>query len=452
MASLFPAGIDTFTNPVYTKIDGEDVVSASHVNDLQDSIRAVQEVVAGAGKPLDFASNNFIADNSSFKSALEALDVAAGTVNSDLAAHKAFVLVTDPVQHHSNVIDVTAIGNLSSTRVQTALVEHQADIDNIMSGGTVEGTTLDDRYLNKTGAQSMQGPLTVTTDLLVDGNTTLGNALGDTVTVAGAMTIAGALSVTGAITAVDDILVPLNKKIAETGATAASYILFGSDKLEFYSHKDFVFRLDADDATDGNADAGVFEIRNGLDTLVSSIDEAGNIISIADITSVNSIISTQLSIGDSNLTNTKLDITQENFHIQLDKNADVGKTTARFFVTQDGDTGGNLASVDLLMNLDETSTLVTGVHKLKSGIQETGYFGLRVISANAGGVFFGTGVNFKHELTNAPSSVTLTPDVGSLNNSNLSVVDVNQYGFFFEFDTPAVGAAKVFGTYTTIGN
>lgn len=450
MASNFPTGIDTFTNPVYTKIDGSDVVSAAHVNDLQDAIRAVQEVVAGAGKVLDFASNNYIADDSSFKTALEALDAGIGSAAADLAQHIAYVLVTDPVQHHANVIDVTAIGNLSSTRVQTALVEHQADIDNIMSGGLVEGVTLDTRYLLVAGAQSIQGPLTITDSLIVEGNTTLGNAGGDTVTVADAMTVGGALDIVGVVTTDDNILVQAGKKIAEEGETDASYILFGSDKLEFYTHKDFIIRLDADDATDGNSDAGVFEIRNGLDALVLSVDEAGNLISSADLSAVNMNVATTVSVGTTDITVAKVDMDSDELHIQLDRLD--GSATGRFFVTMDGDTGANLASVDLLMNVDETSTLVTGIHKLKSGIQETGYFGLRVDSDNAGGVFHGAGVNFKHELTNSPSSVTLTPDGGSINYSNLSVVDMSQYGFFFEFDTPATGAAKVFGTYTTVGN
>jgi hypothetical protein len=450
MASLFPSGIDTFTNPVYTKIDGEDVVSAAHVNDLQDAIRALQEVLAGAGLPLDMASNNFIADNSSFKAIVEALDIATGTLSADLVQHIAYVLVTDPVQHHSNVIEVTPIGNLASSRVQPALVEHQADIDSIMSGGLVEGVTLDNRYVNKSGAQSMQGPLTVTTSLLINGSTTLGDALGDTVTVVDSMTVGGALSATGIITATDDILVQVGKKVAEEGQTNASYIMFGADKLEFYSHKDFVFRLDADDAVDGNSDAGLYQIRNGLDALVLSVDESGNLVSIGDISSVNAVVSTQLSIGTTDITSSKLDMGSDELHIQLDKAG--GSLVSRFFITQDGDTGANLASVDLLMNLDQDSVLTTGVHVLKSGVQETGYFGQRVISANAGGVFFGAGVNFKHQLTNSPSSVTLTPDAGSLNYSNLSVVDMNQYGFFFEYDTVAVGAAKVFGTYTTVGN
>jgi len=450
MASIFPSGIDTFTNPVYTKIDGEDVVSAAHVNDLQDAIRALQEVLAGAGLTLDMDSNNFIADDSSFKVMVEALDTAIGTISSSLTDHISYVLVTDPVQHHANVVEVTAIGNLASDRVQTALVEHQADIDSIMSGGLVEGVTLDDRYVELAGAQSMQGPLTVTTDLLINGDTTLGDALGDTTTVIDAMTVGGTLGVTGILTTTDDTLVQVGKKIAEQGETDASYIMFGADKLEFYSHKDFVFRLDADDATDGNSDAGVFEVRNGLDALVLSFDEAGDVVSVGDVTAVNLVASTQVSVGTADLTDAKLDLDSDELHIQLDR-AD-GSAAGRFFVTMDGDTGANLASADLLMNLDETSTLVTGLHVLKSGVQETGYFGQRVISDNAGGVFFGAGVNFKHQLTNSPSSVTLTPDAGSLNYSNLSVVDMNQYGFFFEYDSVAVGAAKVFGTYTTVGN
>lgn len=450
MASIFPSGIDTFTNPVYTKIDGEDVVSAAHVNDLQDAIRALQEVLAGAGLTLDMDSNNFIADDSSFKVMVEALDTAIGTVSADLAQHIAYVLVTDPVQHHANVIEVTAIGNLASDRVQPALVEHQADIDNIMSGGLVEGITLDDRYVELAGAQSMQGPLTVTTDFNVNGTVNLGDALGDIVNVAGQINVAETADITGVVTLGDDLVMQVGKKIFEDGESDASYILFGSDKLEFYSHKDFVFRLDADDATDGNSDAGVFEIRNGLDALVLSVNEAGDLLSAGSLTAASLGASTSLTIGATDLTEDKLDLDSDELHIQLDRLD--GSATGRLFVTMDGDTGANLASADLLMNIDESSTLTTGVHVLKSGVQETGYFGQRVISDNAGGVFFGSGVNFKHQLTNSPSSVTLTPDAGSLNYSNLSVVDMNQYGFFFEYDSIAVGAAKVFGTYTTVGN
>ena len=122
------------------------------------------------------------------------------------------------------------------------------------------------------------------------------------------------------------------------------------------------------------------------------------------------------------------------------------------FIAKNNDLGGDLSSPNLLLNLDENSNLTTGKHILKSGIQETGYFGLKVFSDTASGVFYGAGVNFKQELANAPSSITLTANSNSDNYSNLSITDITKYGFFFEFDTPATGAAKVFGTYITVGN
>jgi hypothetical protein len=449
MASNFPTSIDTFTNPVYTKINGEDVVSASHINDLQDAVRAVQEVLCGAGKTLDLSSNNFVADDSSFRAMVVALDDAAGQLSNSFIEHKNYVIVTDPSQHHANVIEVTPIANLSSTRVQVALQEHQADIDAIMSGNTVEGITLDNRYVKKTAAQSMQGPLTVTTDLIINGNATLGNALGDLVTIAGDLTIAGDTILAGETQISGDLLIAVGQKIAEDGAVNSSYILFGSDKLELYSHKDIILRLDADDATDGLSQAGQFLISNGLNSTVFSVNESGATVagslSCSDLTTTGTVSSGNMIVSD-----TKLDIASQNMQIQLDKNNVSG--TARFFVTMNGDTGSNLASANMLMNIDENSVLTTGIHKLKSGVQETGYFGLRVLSTNAGGVFFGAGVNFKHQLTNSPSSITLTPRAGSTNYSNLSVVDITQHGFFFEFDTPATGPAKILGTYTTIGN
>ena len=448
MASIFPTGIDTFTNPVYTKIDGEDVVSAAHVNDLQDAIRSIQEVVAGAGLPIDFNSNNFIADDSSFKAVVEALDTAIGIVSSDLAAHIGYVLVSDPVQHNGNVIEVTAIGNLSSTRVQPALEEHQADIDAIMSGGTVEGITLDDRYVGKAGPQTMQGALTITTDLFVNGNTTLGDA-SDTTTINGELNVSETADITGTVTLSDDLYVQDGKKIVLDDGTDTAFLAFTASTAELHSKKDIILKLDSDDATDGMSETGNFDIVDWQDNLLFRVDEdavtlAGGL--LADV----GAFTTSLLVGDMLFTSANMESVSSELHLQLDKDDLSG--TSRFLITQDGDTGASLASADVLLNLDESATLVTGIHKLKSGVQESGYFGLRVISENAGGVFFGYGLNFKHELTNSPSSVTLTPDAGSFNYSNLSVVDMNQYGFFFEFDTPAVGPSKVFGTYTTVGN
>jgi len=447
MSSIFPSGgIDVFANPTYSKVNGVDVVKAEHVNDLQDAVVATQETVAGAGVIIDFNSNNYIADNTSFKVVVEALDSAIFAVDNALTVHKSFSLPTDPTQHHSNVLEVTAIGNLGSINVQNALVEHQADIDNIMSGGNVEGVTLDDRYMLTGGTLVFNGQFTVTQDLIVNGDVTLGDALSDTVTVAGDLSVGGALDFTG------DVLMDLTEKIAEEGQENYSYIAFESDRLEFASHSDFIFRLDADDPVDGQADNGVFVIRDGLGADVFTLEENGDLSIGGDFSFANATVSASLIVGPSNdlvININELDYNSNELHIQLDKN----NTSAigRFYITMDGDTGNSLASPDLLININENSELVTGTHILKSGIQETGYFGLQVYSPNATGVFFGAGVNFKHKMTNPPSSITLTIDE-NVNASNISITDVNEYGFFWEFDTPLIGTAKVRGSYSTIGN
>ena len=319
MASLFPGSKDTFTNPVYTKINGEDVVNAAHINDLQDAIRATQEVLAGVGLPLDMISNNYIADNSSFKMMVEALDQAIGSTASDLASHKGYVLATDPTQHHANVIEITPLGNLSSDRAQAALYEHQNDIDHIMTGGSVEGISLDNRYLLVSGAQTIQGPLTISTDLIIEGNTLLGNDVSDLVTVSGELTVGSSATIAGNTTIGGHILVQPGAKIAENGATDSSFISLESDNIKFYSHRDIIFRLDADDTIDGNADNGLFIIKNGLDNNVFTLDEAGNIIIGGDISSINAHLSNELNIGNLSIQKDKILGTEAVIQLQLDK-------------------------------------------------------------------------------------------------------------------------------------
>jgi hypothetical protein len=423
MSSFFPSTIDSFANPVYAKIDGIDVVQAAHVNDLQDATRAVQETMI-SGKTINYNSNYFIADNTSFKLCLETLDDNLGILKDDFDNHRSFSLVTDPAQHHANVIEVTAIGNLASSRLQLALQEHQSDIDNIMSGGYVEGITLDDRYVNLAGAQVMQGPLTITSDLIVNGGATLGDDISDSHTI--------------------------NGELAVTSTVEVDYILMDEFKMELASHRDFIFKLDADDATDGNSENGVFQIQNGLSQIVFNMAEDGNL-SVSGVLSASGFSATSsVTVGDELvISQDKLDIKSDLLHIQLDKlNTEA---TARLLVTMDGDTGASLASSDVLLNLDETATLTTGNHVLRSGVQETGYIGLQTYSNNAGGVFYGQGVNFKSKMTNTPASITLTIDE-NVNAQNISVTHINQYGFFWECDSVIVGDLKARGTYETLGN
>jgi len=450
MASVFPGSIDSFANPIYTKIDGEDLVKAAHVNDLQNAIRAVEETLAGAGKPLDFASNRYIADNSSFQAVVEVLDAELGSLSDSTGSHSSYVLPTDPVQHHANVIEVTPVGNLASDRVQAALVEHQADIDNLMSGGLVEGASLDDRYLNLAGAQVVQGPITISDDLSVEGNSVLGTNATNTLDVNAAMSAKSSLEVDDNLILNSNLLLQAGQKIAEEGATDASYISFEADKLELYSHKDIVLRLDADDPTDGQTDAGKLSVHNGLDVEVFSVDEDGALTAAsALLTEVSATSLLKIGVDDVVFSSDMSEYKSESLHIQLDK--DDVSSASRFFITKDGDTGASLASQDLLLNLDEDSTLTSGLHVLKEGIQETGYIGLQYYSDNAGGVFYGQGVNFKSTMTNSPSSVTLSVSE-NLNAQNISITDINKYGFFWSFDSVNIGPAKVIGTYTTIGN
>lgn len=452
MASTYPQNIDSFSNPTYIKVNGVDLVRAEHVNDLQDAVVATQQVSAGAGKVIDYASNNFIADDTSFKVCIEALDAEAGAVRSDYTGHTGYVLPTDPFQHHANVIAVTAIGNLASSRVQLALEEHQTDIDAIMSGGFVEGTSLDDRYVGKLGAEILPGPLTITNSLSVNGEVNLGDNIADVVNIAGTLSVGSTSNFANQVTLQDNILMQTGKKIADTTDPNADYFMFTVDGTEVYSRKDITFRIDSDDPTDGLAEDAEFKIRNGADTLVFSVNEIGNISAIGDITGVDINGTTKLTAGAADsleIFEDRINAESEKLHIQLDKND--GDPTARLVVTMDGDTGNDLASSDLLINIDQDSTLITGIHKLKSGIQENGYFGFQTYSNNAGGVFYGNGVNFKHVLTNSPSSITLTVDE-NINAQNISVTHLNNLGFSFMADSVAVGAIKVRGTYLTIGN
>jgi len=452
MASLFPQAIDSFANPVYTKIDGEDVVKASHVNDLQDALRATQETLVGAGITINYASNRYIADNTSFKNVVETLDAQLGVQGDNLVNHSAFSLPTDPAQHHANVIEVTPVGNLSSNRVQTALVEHQADIDNIMTGNIVNGVTLDNRYLTLTGAQTLSGPISITGDLTVDGNTIFGTDATDTTIVNAEIQAKSTIEVDGNLTTNQDIYLQAGQKIAEEGATNASYLLFDTEKIELYSHKDIIFRIDADDAIDGLSQDGRFSIYNGLNSEIFSVNESGDVNLTGSLNADTLEARTSLLIGSSSELEVYTDGSEydsDSYHLQLDKNDLSG--TARFVVTMNGDTGASLASPDLLLNIDEAATLTTGLHILREGVQETGFLGMQTYSNNAGGVFYGQGVNFKHVMANAPSSITLSI-TDNLNAQNISVTEINQYGFFWTFDSVAVGSVRVRGTYITIGN
>jgi hypothetical protein len=450
MASLFPSSVDTFANPIYTKVDGIDVVQAIHVNDLQDAVRATQRVLI-TGSTIVFANTFYIANATSLKTCLEVLDSSLFALSESFNFHREAALVSDPSQHHANVIEIDPIGNLQSSRVQPAIYELQSDIDNILGVGSLSpSASLDSRYLMKSGAQSMQGPLTITDSVIVQKSTTFGEELTDSHNWTGAFDLTGDLSLHGTLAVDNNITIPYGKKIASAAALNSSYLLLDQTKVELFSKKDIIFKIDSDDSTDQASEAASLIVKDGLNQNILELTEQGNL-SIASQISGTILEATNLvKIGDETLIgHDSISAKTNNYQIQLDK--ENTQSAARFFITAKGDTGNNLASSNLLLNLDGNSNLVTGVHILKSGIQETGYFGHKTYSNNAGGVFFGFGVNFKHELANAPASIVLTLSQ-SVNAQNISITNITKYGFFIEFDSVAVGACKVVGTYQTIGN
>lgn len=450
MASLFPNSVDTFANPIYTKVDGIDVVQAVHVNDLQDAVRATQQAVI-SGSSIFYSSNFYIANGLSVKACLEVLDGNLHALSEAFNFHKEAALLSDPAQHHANTIAVDPIGNLQSSRVQPAIYELQSKIDNILGSGTIAPeASLDSRYVMKSGSQSMQGPLSITSSLNVARSTSIGQELTDIHTWVGDFRIQGEISLTGSLSITEDFKLPSGKKIATTGQENSSYILLDEDRVEIFSKKDFIFRLDSDDSTDQVAQAASFVIKDGLNQNIFSLSEQGNLSVVSQVTSTVLEATNLIKIGqEAILTSNSLSARSNQYQVQLDK--ENTNSTARFFITNKGDTGASLSSPNMLLNVDHASRLTTGVHVLKSGIQETGYFGHKTFSNNAGGVFFGFAVNFKHELTNAPASIVLSLSEVS-NAQNISITNITKFGFFIEFDSVAVGSCKILGTYQTIGN
>lgn len=453
MASNFPASIDPFINPVYTKVNGVDYVKAEHVNDLQDAVRNIEICIAGAGLNMGIASNNYIPESSSVKNALEILDGALKLRQDAFELHVASVMPTDPFQHHGNVIQVTSIGNLSSTRVQQALEELQVDIDSIMTGGFVEGNTLDNRYILKSGPALITGTLTVQNKITGLQDAEFGTSISHTLTASGSMIVGKDLTLGGALTLGGNITLPNVSKIGAKDFLEYTNISFVNSGMQIKTINDLVITLDADDATDGLATTSNFIIQNGLGSTVLSVDEDGILSVAAKIATLFADLDSHLLVGSSSKTrieHDKLDVPAASFLIKLDSdNNEIGST---FVVTKDGDLGASDTSTNILLKAT-SNQIIAGNHVLTRGVPEVGYFGMKFHSDNAGGKFHGIGVNFKSKMLTAPSSVTLSIDpTKSSNYNNVTITDITPYGFFVECDSITIGHVELKGTYTTIGN
>lgn len=116
------------------------------------------------------------------------------------------------------------------------------------------------------------------------------------------------------------------------------------------------------------------------------------------------------------------------------------------------------ASGNININTDKRQTkqpltsgmMVKAPDTLAPGSQETGYCGIQG-QVNAVNVYIGTGVNFKTNMSNIPSSVTLTQRV-ALIAAGQAVQDITVDGFFFNVASTAAGTVHWYGTYVTVGN
>jgi hypothetical protein len=453
MASNFPNTTDSFINPQYTKVNGVDYVKAEHINDLQDAVRNVQLTIIGSGVSMGIASNNYIPATADIKSALEILDGVVKSRESEFQTHINAVMPTDPIQHHANVLGVTPIGNLSSNQVQWALEELQSDIDAIMSGGYVESITLDDRYVVSGGAAIISGTLTSQGDFVAQSNVTLGLNASHMVNTAGDLSVGRNLSVTGTTDLLSDVRIQDEGRVGLLTALEYSHIRFGLDKLTVSSLKDIEFRLDSNDAIDGFSEEATMAVINGAGSTVFSLGENGWLNVQTKVASSILEADSHLEVGSSEKTKlefSKLEVENTSFLVQVDSGS--LSINDYFVATQNGDLGATDTSVDILIKAKENE-IIAGNHVLKRGVQEIGYFGIKDYSVNAGGIFKGYGINFKSKMLTVPSSVTLNVDtVKSYNYNNLSITDLNEYGFFLEADSIAVGHWEAKGTYETVGN
>jgi hypothetical protein len=453
MASNFPNAVDSFINPQYQKVNGLDYVKAEHINDLQDAVKNLQLILIGSGLSMNIASNHYVPPSADVKTAIEILDGEIYQRELDFQNHIDSVMPTDPFQHHANVIEVTPIGNLSSDRLQWALEELQQNVDMIMSGGYVESITLDDRYLKTFGNNTVDGNFHVNGLFSTGSNTQLGNSTVHTTSTGGDLEVGQNLTVAGTTHFLGDVKLPDISKLGAASNINYSHLSFESDKVAIRSIKDIELRLDSNDSIDGLSEASEFRVKDGANTTILSLLEDGSLSVMNKISTAILAPSSHIEIGSGATARIESDLfatKDANLIVQIDSN---NLSINNFFaVTSNGDSGLLDTSTRILLKAKEDS-FIAGNQILKRGVAETGYFGIKFYSDNAGGKFQGVGVNFKSKMLNAPSSVTLNVDgLKSSNYNNLSITDVNEYGFFFECDSTAVGQVEVKGRYETVGN
>ena len=199
----------------------------------------------------------------------------ATTLN--LGATSSVTSVTFPSTPNTSFVSIAATTNATTTTSGALRVAGGVGIvKDVHIGG----------ILNVTGAQTNQNNLTVNQNLEVQGNTTLGNASTDTITITGVLGHTGPLTNTGGVT-IDNIGIKTNVISTKSGGGNVLYI---------------------DPYPDGLSNQGLVIIKgdlqvDGTTTTVdsSSVTVNGSIISLGDVTSNRTVIAT-VAVGVSTIT------------------------------------------------------------------------------------------------------------------------------------------------------
>ena len=452
MSTVFPTNIDSFSNPITTKANGLDFVKAEHVNDLQDSVRAIQQAMIGSGYSMNIGSNYFLPGDASVKSSLEILDGSLEAQRVNLQTHLGLVMLTDASQHHANVIEISSgsgavLADIGPARVQTALEVIRQEINLILTGDYVRGQSLSDLYILRAGPATVTGALTVEDAFQASSDVVLGVSASNTVSMAGSCSITGTLDVTGNLGLSSHVNIAAGMKIGQASQLDYSHISFGELATEIYSMHDLIIKLDSDGLVNPLGQNSALKVLDAVGVEVFSANELGQAIVKEGLTTKVLSALQEAFIGDTeklNIQENLLSTEAESLQIVLDNNN--GYVSSKLTVSKDGYTGTDLNNADLLLQVDE-SQLVSPTTVLKPGLMEDGQFALKFFSANPGGVFNGYFVPFRQKKLSIPS-VNITVDLAnSVNQGTVQTSHVSEYGFFIECDSVTVGEVFLRGTY-----
>lgn len=452
MSTTYPNSIDSFSNPISTKVNGQDYVKAEHINDLQDAIRAIEISLVGSGVNVNFGSNYFVPAAASFKNAVEILDGELEGVSSGLDTHMGLLMITDPTQHHANVIGVSSgsgavLADISPQRVQTVLEVIRQEINLLLAGDYVRGRTLNDLYLLKDGPAVVTGTFEVQDSFVTYSDNQLGSSISHITNVSGDLNIGKDLDIIGTSTFHNNLILESNLKIALEDQTAYSFLSFSEEETRLQSLNDIILKLDANGLVDGLNQTAQLKILDAVDQIAFSVNELGQANLLSSITTADGFFSSGIRIGSSeflNITNNAIEIDETELRILLDKNS-LG-LDSKFTISKDGYLGNSPSNDNVMMQATETE-FYSGKSVLLPHLTETGTVAFKFFSTNPTGQFHGNFIRFRQRKTGIPSVNFIKNNTNSVNVGTVQIGLVNQDGFYIECDSIAAGMVYLEGTF-----